>query len=270
MKSVCVLFRKELGEDFGSASESEFSICSKHMHTVEFRSDVENGSLVIGRYSVLPFYKELEREVLKNGGILANSHQQHEFIADVMNWSSILGDMTPRSWTTWGGLPEGRYVLKGKTNSRKFQWNTHMFASCRDDIPIVASRLLDDSLVREQGVVVREYVPLIKVGEGINGIPISKEYRLFFWKDRLLCSGFYWSSMVDDGYAYLVPPSVKEFASKVAVRIMEHANFFVLDVALRQSDGSPILIEVNDGQMSGLSGCDPDELYLNLSRFASE
>jgi hypothetical protein len=39
----------------------------------------------------------------------------------------------------------------------------------------------------------------------------------------------------------------------------------VLDVAEKEN-GEFVLIEINDGQMSGLSCCNPEELYLNLKK----
>ena len=267
---TCVLFRPELSEFAEAGSISEFDICKQNLPTFKFRSDIPGGSLVIGRYSVLPFYKELEEELASKGSCIANSYSQHQFIADVMQWAPLLGkDITPRTWSTWDNLPEGKYVLKGKTNSRKFQWNTHMFASCRADVPVVASRLLDDCLISTQGLVIREFVPLVKLEEGINGLPICEEYRMFFWKTNLLCSGFYWS-IIDGAVEKSVPVAVKEFANNVAKTISQHANFFVLDIGIRNSDRSPILIEVNDGQMSGLSCCNSADLYGGLSKWAKD
>jgi len=47
--------------------------------------------------------------------------------------------------------------------------------------------------------------------------------------------------------------------------VSPHVNFYVLDIA-QTAFGNWILIEINDGQMSGLSENDPDRLYYNLRR----
>lgn len=47
--------------------------------------------------------------------------------------------------------------------------------------------------------------------------------------------------------------------------VSPHINFFVMDVA-RTEDGKWLLIELNDGQMSGLSENNPEVLYSKLSR----
>ena len=46
---------------------------------------------------------------------------------------------------------------------------------------------------------------------------------------------------------------------------MEQTNFFVMDIA-RTAEGKWIIIELNDGQQSGLSNVDPEELYSNLAK----
>jgi hypothetical protein len=47
--------------------------------------------------------------------------------------------------------------------------------------------------------------------------------------------------------------------------VKDNVNFFVMDVALTES-GRWIVIELNDGQMAGLSENDPDVLYGNMKK----
>jgi hypothetical protein len=55
----------------------------------------------------------------------------------------------------------------------------------------------------------------------------------------------------------------QEFIQKVIDRVKDKVNFFVMDIAKTQS-GDWIVVELNDGQMSGLSENDPNVLYKNL------
>ena len=55
-----------------------------------------------------------------------------------------------------------------------------------------------------------------------------------------------------------------KFADKIAEIASYYTTFFVLDIAEKR-DGGWILIEMNDGQMSGLSMNDPDIFYKNLA-----
>lgn len=124
MKPV-ILFRKY------REVEEEFNIASKYITCYESRVDIQPNDLVIGRYSVLPYYQELERDVEKLGAKLINSYKQHRYVADINNWYGDLIDFTPKTWMRPADVPhneKGSFVLKGETNSKKFLWHTHMFA----------------------------------------------------------------------------------------------------------------------------------------------
>lgn len=243
------------------------------MRAVRFRTDVGRGEeTVIGRYSVLPFYKELSDELRTHGSHLINSHGQHSFVADVMAWAGpggCLEGLTPRTWTEWHSLPIGQYVVKGRTNSRKHRWDTHMFAPTRENVATVVRRLSEDTMIADQGFVVREYVPLRRFDTGINGLPITNEWRTFWivgkdGKPVMLAKGFYWSSSPELISVATWDAKAEAVVNKAAEKVADFVNFFVLDVAETEA-GDWIVIEVNDGQMSGLSEVDPDELYRNLA-----
>jgi hypothetical protein len=51
--------------------------------------------------------------------------------------------------------------------------------------------------------------------------------------------------------------------------LSEPPTYYVIDVA-KTAAGKWILIELNDGQMSGLSDNDPDVLYSNLKKSLKE
>lgn len=142
-----------------------------------------------------------------------------------------------------------------------------MFAPDKATALCVAGRLAQDSMIGEQGIVYRRYRPLETLEMGLNGLPFSNEWRTFFLGETLLAKGFYWSSAEHTIIEQMKEMSQEaiDFVMKVAREARQYANFFVLDVAKTQ-DGEWILIEVNDGQMSGLSEVDADTLYSNLSR----
>jgi len=261
---MVILFRRSLEE------EGEFEVARQVLGSdvVEFRSEVPEGQLVVGRYSVLPFYHELQKELALRNSRLVNSYAQHQYIAN-MEWARTLEGLTPATYRTWGNLPDGAYVVKGVTNSRKFQWATHMYAPTRKDVPTVVSRLMDDTMIREQGVVVREYIPLMKLEEQINGLPVTMEYRFFCYGDSILTSGFYWSNFVEEvDVPAKPPPEAVALVEKVLGRL-PHEMFVVVDVALAE-DGRWIVIELNDGQMSGLSCCPAEELYEKLGQILAK
>jgi hypothetical protein len=249
------------------AEEREEEAARKHFPVYNLRSQIPMGCTVIGRYSVIPYYNELEQDLRENGSCLVNSYQEHVWIADLREWYRDLHGLTPRTWFSLAEIPEeGPFVLKGATNSRKFEWNTHMFARNKREAIDVYRRLSQDGLIGDQGIYIREYVPLRKVADGLNGLPISEEYRFFILDGQVLSGAFYWSSHVDDLTETFSPDRVPEsFLKQVAKRIGSNARFVVVDIGIT-ADGKPIVIELNDGQMSGLSENDPDVFYGNLKK----
>ena len=226
--------------------------------------------MVIGRYSVVPFYKELEEDLKYRNCDLINTYSQHRWIADLREWYQDFEDITPKTWFDLYSLPdEGPFVLKGETNSRKFNWNTHMFAKDKREAGQVYSRLSADGLVVEQNIYIRKYEPLVKLGEGLNGLQVSEEYRFFFLDGQVLSGGFYWSSHVDDLTEVPNPARVpQEFLKTVGQRIGFNARFVVVDIA-RKVDGGWMVVEVNDGQQSGVSENKPDEIYSKMKKVLS-
>ena len=256
MKPV-ILFRKDPG------NEEECKVAEKYFEVTTRRCATPNDRLVIPRYSALPFHRELEEDVALMGSRLVNTTAQHQWIAN-FDYYEDLKQFTPESWNDSNFYLcqyPGPFVVKGRTNSRKFQWNTKMFAQTKTDALRIASDLLSDGQICEQGIIYRKFVPLEVFEVGINDLPFSNEWRFFFYKDRLLSSGYYWST------AEHIPEKADKacvaFAQQVANVVKDHVNFFVLDIA-ETLDGQWILIEVNDGTMSGLSENNPDELYGNL------
>jgi hypothetical protein len=147
----------------------ELKIAEKHIPCLKYRTQCKD-QLVIGRYSVLPYYEELEAELRSNGCTMLNSHSQHQWIAN-FDYYYDLHQFTPRTWKSLGETSyEGPFVIKGMTNSRKHQWDTHMFAKDRRAAIDVAGRLSNDTMIGLQDLVYREYIPLKTFEIGINGM----------------------------------------------------------------------------------------------------
>lgn len=251
-----------------AAREAGFEVIAR-------RSEVDMGDLVIGRYSVLPYYKELEDDIHAVGAKMINSYRQHQFVADVMEWAPLLGDLTPKTYDVLADLPEGKaFVVKGQTNSRKDRWNTHMFAANKAEAINVTLRLQEDSLISQQKIYYREYVPLYTFLLGHNGLPITDEYRFFVLDNTILCGAYYWSSYRADLYDDV--PKLNDMGAYATVNLAlqrligsDRPRFLVVDVA-RTANGRWIVIELNDGQMSGLSENHPGELYVPLHSIISQ
>lgn len=251
------------------SDEHELAAARKYFDVYEQRSRIPCASTVIGRYSVLPYYKDLAIDILERGSELINSNRQHHYIADLANWYM---DLKPYTFKTWFSLEEmpkdgGPFVLKGATNSKKHQWNTHMYAENYAEAIKVHRRLSEDGLVGQQEIYIRQYEKLRSFGTSISGHPITEEYRFFYYKTTQLCGAFYWSEHpeVVEEHGLSADKVPEYFLSEIAETVAQHATFYVIDVA-RKANGEWVLIELNDGQQSGLSDNDPYLLYKNLHK----
>lgn len=262
-----ILFRKEFDSD------GEAEAAAAHLPVFGLRAAVPRNSLVIGRYACLPYYRELVADLAYKGARLINSHEQHSYIANFDYYEDIREHTFP-TWFACDQVPPsmrwGRpFVVKGRTNSRKMQWSTHMHAVDWPGAVKLSAELANDLLIGPQGLIIREYVPLETLELGINRMPITNEWRLFFYKNTLLASGYYWAIIDDETKIEAARPDFEErgipFAKMVAEILAERTNFFVIDIA-RTADGEWKVVEVNDGQQSGLNHyVKADELYANLA-----
>lgn len=254
---VDILFRRSLAEN------GEFETCKKYFgsHLLESRIDCY-GSVVIGRYSCLPYYKELEIDLEKNKSKLINSYKQHRWIAS-HEYYEYVQEFMPPTFTDYDisfANPQWDFIVKGKTNSKKTSWKT-LYAPSRKDALVLAAELKTDPIIGPQDILYKKYVELENFGYDHNGIPISNEWRFFCLFNKVLTFGYYWSNFPE-----ITPDPPKqaiELAENITKIVSDHVNFYVLDIAIKKN-GEPILIEINDGQMSGLSNCSPDSLYTAL------
>jgi hypothetical protein len=233
------------------------------------RMAARRGDLVIARYSAVPFYDEQERDFSISGAKMINSLAEHRYVWDMRNWAEDLKGLTPETWYDTAWIPpeeKGPFVLKGQTYSRKQDWKSHCFAKDREAMHEVHWRLCRDGLLvpDKQSIYIRKYVPLKTFMLGLNDMPVTNEFRFFVAYQQILCGAYYWQNYVDElpqvPDANQVP---KEFLDKVIKRVGNKIPFYVVDVGETES-GDWIVIELNDGQMSGLSCNDPAVLYAQL------
>jgi hypothetical protein len=150
--SPVVLFRNF--DKLTSKINSEIEICKKYFVTTESRMNVTGGDLIVGRYSVLPYFQELERDLEYKGAKLINNFREHSYVADLKNWAyksydknyQTLFEYTPQTWFSLEDVPDdsGPLIVKGQTNSKKERWSTHMFANTKKEAVEVYSKLRDD------------------------------------------------------------------------------------------------------------------------------
>ena len=143
-------------------------------------------------------------------------------------------------------------VVKDYVKSRKHEWHEACFIPDAADavaaLRVVARfvELQGDDLIG--GLVFREFVDLKTIGaHAQSGMPLAREFRLFFLNHRLLIFANYWTQSDYSGEA---PPLALFQDIAFGVR----SRFFSMDVA-QKTDGDWIIVELGDGQVAGL----PDE-----------
>lgn len=255
-----------------SWNKEELEIAAKYFPVATSRVGIED-KLVIGRFSVLPFYNELQKDLRIQKSELINSLLDHQYIANFDYYHDI-SHATPKTYFSPQELPEaGPFFIKGKTNSKKHLGFKKTKAANKAEAIDLYFKHLEDAEYEQQGVIFRKFEELqIVEKSAINDFHFYNEWRLFFYKGQLLTYGFYWVNAENIPTNDKLPDEAIFFAKDIAKEIKEHTNFFVIDIG-QKIDGSWIVIEINDGQQSGLSNCNPEELYSNLQttlRFEGE
>ena len=86
---------------------------------------------------------------------------------------------------------------------------------------------------------------------------MSEEYRMFFYRNKLLCVFDYW----EEGNYTKEKPDTTRF-EEIAKTI--ESNFFTMDIA-RTAEGEFIIIELGDGQVAGIpENMDKDIIYRSI------
>lgn len=150
-------------------------------------------------------------------------------------------------------------IIKDYVKSEKHFWNEACFCPDANDTSHVEKVVKKFMELRdiEGGVIFKEFVDLENVQfDPILKTQTAKEYRLFFLKGQLIDCSKYWES---NEYNELPPLDMFEEIGKGI-----DSNFFSMDVA-KKKDGAWTIIELGDGQCSGLTkSCNIKEFYNKL------
>lgn len=253
--------------------EAEVSVAVEHLGSENVSSDltdVKAGQIVIPRYRVIPFGKELEIETEKRGATLINSHRQHLNIANQGTWWRDLyeADLTPIRFTLedYASIPEGDYFVKGETNSLKNNWFKACYAPDKNSLMDVVRNNMLDSTIGSQTVYIQPFQKYRKIAEAVDGRPVFNERRVFIYKGEVLSHAPYWTGFPEALTVKAIDSASFDNALQRSISITEHlANFYVIDLAEKEN-GDWFVVELNDGSMSGLSANTPESVFGELYR----
>jgi hypothetical protein len=212
-------------------------------------------------------YEKLYNELLLKGIRLINNPMNYKHCHYLPESYSKIMDYTPKStWiekealnTSFENLYEltksfghNPVILKDYVKSCKHQWNDACY------IPDAADKENLNRVVRnfielrgedfEGGIIIREFVNLEFLTEHPkSNMPLSKEFRLFFLNHNLIQIFYYW----DEGEFDYELPSNDEIKELLNLSQTIESQFFTMDIA-KTLDGKWIIVELGDGQVSGL------------------
>lgn len=89
-------------------------------------------------------------------------------------------------------------------------------------------------------------------------MPISEEYRVFIFAGRILIMDDYWR----EGEVVRFSDEEQKWIEEIACKVK--SNFVTMDLA-RKEDGSLIIMELGDGQVSGIQQINPEHFYFAFS-----
>jgi hypothetical protein len=110
-----------------------------------------------------------------------------------------------------------------------------------------------------KGIVFRKFIKLEPTGfHEKSGMPISNELRLFIFNYKVVCTIGYWNCENINEYP--------EFVDDIIGRLMNiRSKFFAVDIA-KKADGQWIVMELGDGQVSGLQEYNVKAYYSSLMK----
>ncbi|GBG94838.1 hypothetical protein LFYK43_12970 [Ligilactobacillus salitolerans] len=216
-------------------------------------------------------YKCLADGIGARGGAMITDFAAYTAAHLLPNWADHPHTLTAR-WTTklddksllnLLGKFNGPVTVKDFVKSRKNEWDSAFFIpDTRDQEKALA--VIHNFIERQGdflvgGVVLRDFVQFKKIGY-FHSEPIYEEYRVYYWRNKLFSIYNYWT---DD--PVLLSDVDQEFIAQQAGGI--DSPFITIDFA-RLVDGTLTIMEIGDGQVSGLQGCPPELFYSRLGDHA--
>ena len=246
-----------------SYEDLEMGILSLFGETISGLTIYRGGMMKPDMYSV--FYSLLEQRDI----YLINTPEEYERYLTLPGWYDDFAEKTaPSMWESEGNIEnallkarqlDGPYIVKDYVKSRKYEWYDACFIKNISDIgnaACIIKNFLDrqgESLVG--GIVLRKFMNLKQIGfHEKSGMPISEEYRVFVYAGKILIMDNYWTENENLGLSETEISWIEDIAQKVK------SNFVTVDIA-RKDDGELMIIELGDGQVSGLQQIDVKEFY---------
>lgn len=215
-------------------------------------------------------YQAIYESAIKKNIYLANTPEQHQIAMEFVRFYPLLQGVTPKSIivesideiaSAMKALDFPVFV-KGSVKSNKDDGWSAVVAHNMDALNTIVQTLFSREHRSRGRVIIRELAELKQIALDPNGFPIGREYRAFVYNGGVLAYGFYWDEYDDS--AELSGTEKKAFITllqDVAKRV--DVPFLSVDIG-QLVDGRWIVIEIGDGQFSGLSSIPVLELWSKI------
>lgn len=254
---------------------SDFSECETADNALAYIPEFEPPVLGIwvGYIPPVERYTAIYAAALRKGIKLINSPTQHQTAMEFDRFYPLLGDITPKSAILESLVELDRIpntlnfpvFVKGAVKSNKEQGFKAVVAQNMDELKNIAEHVLANTYRSRGKVIVREFIPLRQISESPDDFPISREYRVFVYKDEIVAYSFYWDEFED---IELLATNDRQAIFTLALETAARTKipFVAVDVA-QTATGDWIVIEIGDAQFCGLSQVPVLELWGKIKDF---
>ena len=272
------LYQNKVDEDYSE----EFDICSTAFPCTLFSyedlvagklslygSSLEGIAIYRGWMMKPELYALFYEKLKEHNIILINTPEEYKRYHLLPCWYGDFAEETAKSaWTTEPKIHEAfdllkqfedSVIIKDYVKSRKHEWYDACFiphiTEKSNAYNVIANFVTRQGENITGGIVIRDFVKLNSIGyHEISGMPVSEEYRAFIYAGQILIVDHYWSP----NHPLSLTQDEKLWLDRQVAKI--NSNFATIDFA-RKTDGSLIIMELGDGQVSGLQQIPPDAFY---------
>lgn len=212
-------------------------------------------------------YTQIYEAARKKNLHLINTPEEFQQAMEFDKFYPLLHDVTPKS-TVVTDLAEVHTAaeslgfpvfVKGAVKSNKDKGWSSVVAYTEDELRDITDAIYANTRRSQGKIILREVVNLRTVADDPNGFPIGREYRAFVYKGQTLAMGFYWDEYAD---TYPLNGDDRSRIRELLRHVSQRVSTPFISVDLGQLDNSEwIVIEIGDGQFSGLSQIPVLELW---------
>lgn len=238
-------------------------------NTVTLNCQITQDTVYIYRGWMLKpgLYAKLVNFIQSRGGKMLNDLAEYEATHLLPNWATTGQNQLKTRWTS--DLSDasirqllqqfsGAVTIKDFVKSRKYEWDEAFYIPATSDTAH-ALQVVHNFIERQRtelvgGLVMREFIELKSLGEHPKShTPIFEEYRVFYLNNAPLTIINYWTEE-----KITLSPEDQKLIQLAGKQIS--SNFCTIDFA-RKANGQLIIMEMGDGQVSGLQDYDKGTFY---------